>query len=534
MLKKIVINQISIDIDGNQNEILGIVAKKIGILQSDIYSLRILRQSVDARRKGTIQFVYSVCVELNFSDSQRVESLCNLPNVQELVEVHEEVIEYGSEQLRGRVVVVGSGPAGLFAGLELAQHGYRPLIVERGQNIQERTKKVEAFWAGGELDSESNVQFGEGGAGTFSDGKLNTRIGDSLCDRVLQEFVAAGASDEILFKAKPHLGTDVLRDVIPNIRRKIEALGGEFRFQSKLTNIHIMNGRLSSAELDSNEKFDTGALVLAIGHSARDTFEMLLSNGIEMMQKPFSVGVRIEHPQEIIDFAQYGKFAGHKALGPADYQLFTKGGERTAYTFCMCPGGVVVASDSEQGGLVTNGMSFRDRSGTNANSAFVVSVRTDDFEDKHPLAGIEFQRRIERNAFNLCKGSAPIQKLGDFAKNVQSKSLGMVKSTYARGVEYAKMDEVFPEFVVGKMREAIPEFERKLKGFALNDALLIAPETRTSSPVRILRGEDGQASGVKGIFPVGEGAGYAGGIMSAAVDGIRAARKLIAKYKADV
>jgi len=384
--------------------------------------------------------------------------------------------------------------------------------------------------AGGELDTESNVQFGEGGAGAFSDGKLTTRIGDTLCEKVLKTFADAGASKEILISAKPHIGSDVLKRIIPEIRRKIESLGGEFRFRSKLKDIVIKDARLNSVLIKA-DSIETGAVVLAIGHSARDTFEMLLERGVEILQKPFSVGVRIEHPQELIDKAQYGAFAGHKALGPADYQLFTKGGERTAYTFCMCPGGIVLPSATETDGMVTNGMSLSDRAGVNANSAFVVSVKPSDFKNSHPLAGIEFQRQIEKRAYQLGNGRAPIQRLGDFMKGVKSKSLGVVKSSFPLDTEYAIINELFPEAIVSKMREAVPQFDNKLRGFAFGDALLIGPETRTSSPLKLIRNDDGQAKGITGLYPAGEGAGYAGGIMSAAVDGIKAAQKIIRKYQ---
>ncbi|MEI6132512.1 MAG: NAD(P)-binding protein [Bacillota bacterium] len=524
-MKKYLLNQIAIGIDEDVSLLKTLAAKTLGINLTDIYTIKIVRKSIDARRKGRIQLVYSLCVET----SSKVD--LSVAGTKEIFEPTESKLIEGTSELRGMTVVVGSGPAGLFAALELARQGYNPLVIERGECVEKRTKKVEAFWLGGELDLDTNTQFGEGGAGTFSDGKLTTRIGDPLSETVLQQFVKAGASKEILFDAKPHIGSDVLKYVIPNIRKEIEKLGGVFKFNTKLTDLKVTNSEIKAIKINSVEWIDVGAVVLAIGHSARDTFEILLNRGMDISQKAFSVGVRIEHPQELIDKAQYGNFAGHPAIGAADYQLFTRGGERTAYTFCMCPGGEVVAADSEYEGLVTNGMSQSNRALANANSAFVVAVRPNDFADKSPLSGVYFQRQIEQKAYKLGNGAAPIQKLGDFITDKVSNSKGLVKTSYTRATECVKMDEVFPVFVCAKMREAIPDFENKLKGFAFSDALLIAPETRTSSPIRMNREDDGTAISIAGLYPAGEGAGYAGGIMSAAIDGIKAARKIISKYR---
>jgi uncharacterized protein len=427
-----------------------------------------------------------------------------------------------------RPVIVGAGPCGLFAGLLQAQMGLRPIILERGKSIKERMKDVHEFWKSGSLDTESNVQFGEGGAGAFSDGKLTTQIKDPAgrCLKVIRELVAAGAPEEIAFLNKPHIGTDKLVKVVGNLRRQIESLGGEIRLQSRAVDIDIQDGVVKGIELAGGERIETGYVILAVGHSARDTFEMLRGRGVAMAQKAFSIGVRVEHPQGLIDKAQYGSFAGRKDLGPADYKLVHHcGNGRTVYSFCMCPGGEVIASSSEEGGITTNGMSVYSRGKFSGNSALLVGVHPADFGGEDVLAGIEFQRKWERLAFEAGGRNyfAPVQRMGDLLAQRASAKMGEVVPSYTPGVTPGDVSKCLPGYVVESLREAVVAFDKKLKGFAMPDAILTGVETRSSSPVRILRGEDFQSVNVKGLYPAGEGAGYSGGIVSSAVDGIKVA-----------
>lgn len=421
----------------------------------------------------------------------------------------------------------------MFAGLILAEAGLRPIVLERGKDIQRRQQDVNAFWQQHILNEESNVQFGEGGAGTFSDGKLTTGIKSPFIRQVLQELYEAGAPEEILYAAKPHIGTDRLAVVVQNIRKKIERLGGEVRLECRLENLILANGFIHGvtySHLGQTVDMETDAVILAIGHSARDTVEMLYKNGAQIIQKPFSVGARIEHPQKLIDKAQYGAFAGHPKLGAADYKLSCHGlHQRGAYTFCMCPGGTVVAAASEKGGVIVNGMSTLARDGENANSALLVGIDPVDFPSEHPLAGMYYQREIEQNAFALGGGDyrAPAQLVGDFLADRESRALGNVQPTCPTGVTLTNLRYCLPDKVRTTMQAAITEMDKRLHGFALPDAVLTAPETRSSSSVRILRDEFCQCN-LRGVYPCGEGAGYAGGIVSAAVDGIKCAHAVLA------
>ncbi|NLD48101.1 MAG: hypothetical protein GX660_13065, partial [Clostridiaceae bacterium] len=449
-----------------------------------------------------------------------------------LGEIDEEPLVPGNTKITCRPVIIGTGPAGLFAGLVLAQNGYRPLLLERGDCVAKRTEAVNRYWITGELDVETNVQFGEGGAGTFSDGKLTTRINDRRCTKVLEEFYKSGAHEEILFKAKPHIGSDVLKEVVVNLRKRIIDYGGEVRFNSKVTSFIIKDGRIKGVKVNGSEVIPGEIVVLAVGHSARDTFASLYESGVGFIQKPFSIGVRIEHPQGLINFSQYGMAATHPKLGAADYQLFYKTLGRTVYSFCMCPGGVVVASASENETIVTNGMSEFLRDKENANSALVVSVGPGDFGSSHPLAGIDFQRKWERMAFVVggSNNCAPVQRLEDFIEGRATTHLGSVRPSYTGQIRKADLNLCLPEFVTGPMKESISYFDSRVKGFGMKDAVLTGVETRTSSPVRIPRDDKLEALSVKGLYPAGEGAGYAGGIVSAAVDGIRIAEQIIKTY----
>jgi uncharacterized protein len=515
-----------------------LAAEKLKVSEKDISGVRILKRSVDARDKRDVLFIYSAEVE-----TAADMSISKYRQIKDAVIIDEEAHQddsktdllYGDEKINNRPIIIGSGPAGLFAGLILAKHGYRPLILERGGDVDQRAEAIDSFFKLGVFDENSNIQFGEGGAGTFSDGKLTTRIKDRRIGMVLDTFVREGAPEEILYLGKPHIGTDVLKTVIKNIRNSIIELGGEVRFFSKVTDILIDNAAAKAVVVNGSETIESNVIIAALGHSARDTYEMLFGKGVSIAPKPFSIGVRIEHLQSMIDEAQYGSFAGHPRLGAADYLLTTRSRAtgRAAYSFCMCPGGQVVAAASEQGMLVTNGMSEYKRDKENANSALVVSVTPEDFGSSHPLSGMEYQRTWEGKAYELGGRSfhAPVQLVGDFLQGKASQVLGRVRPSYEPGIKLCDLHLCLPDYVTQTMKEALGDFDRKIKGFASRDAILTGVETRTSAPIRIIRKENMESETVKNFYPIGEGAGYAGGIMSAAVDGMKAAERIIQTYK---
>ena len=529
----LLVNNIKMPINASEQEAFCVAEKRLRSagIKAKNPRLAIFKRSVDARRRDDIKFVYSVSVSAEMLGVTE-KSLSDAGAVIEKSEAL--TVEYGSEQLIERPVVVGSGPCGLFCALLLAENGYAPIIIERGGSVSERIKKIEEFKRFRLLDTDTNIQFGAGGAGTFSDGKLITRINDGMSAYVLKKFVEFGAPEEILYLAKPHIGTDILCVVVDRMLSRIKEFGGEVRYHTKLTDIDFVTSKIAKISTNMGD-IPSGALILAPGHSARDTYEMLLAKGVAIEAKNFSVGMRIEHLAEDIDRSMYGRFAGNERLGHAEYTLSHNTKERGVYTFCMCPGGEVVAAASESGGVVVNGMSSHSRSGKNSNSAVVCSIFREDY-GSDPIKAIEFQRKIERAAF-LSGGkdySAPIITFGDFVKGKALTEPGKVLPTYmdGKGVKLASPYEYLPSNVCDAIKNAIFDFDRKIKGFADESALLTGSETRTSAPLRILRDDKTRlALGFDNFYPAGEGAGYAGGITSAAIDGIRTSLAIMKKFK---
>ena len=520
------LTEVKLPLNHPDDDLKTALLKRLGISADELIGYVIFRRSYDARKPSAIVFTYTLDVEVK-NEAALLQRLQGDKHISPTPDTSYHFVTHAPVKLASRPIVIGTGPCGIFAALILAQMGFCPIVLERGKAVRERTKDTFGLWRQGKLNSESNVQFGEGGAGTFSDGKLHSQIKDTkhYSRKVLTEFVKAGAPEEILYVSKPHIGTFRLVGMVEEMRASIEALGGEIRFQSKVEDIVIDNGQVMGVVLSSGEFIASDHVVLAVGHSARDTFHMLYQRGVYMEAKAFSIGFRIEHPQPLIDRCRFGKNAGNPLLGAADYKLVHHcDNGRSVYSFCMCPGGTVVAAASEEGCVVTNGMSQYSRNERNANSGIVVGITPADYPG-NPLAGIELQRHWEVRAFELGGSNyhAPAQKVGDFLASRPSTTLGSVVPSYAPGVHLCDLSTSLPDYAIAAIREAIPAFDKQLKGFAMFDAVLTGVETRTSSPVRIKRREDFQSLNISGLYPAGEGAGYAGGILSAAVDGIQVA-----------
>lgn len=524
------VRQIEVDVTlDNKENIIKSVARKLRINPNDIKDFKINKQSIDARHKPKINYIYEVDINVLNEDNilkyNKSNDVLKTPDERYICNIT------GTSKLNNRPIIVGAGPAGLFAAYNLARFGYKPIVIERGEKVEERVKTVEEFWNTNNLKTNSNVQFGEGGAGTFSDGKLNTLVKDpdNRCKEVFNIFVNAGANPNILYVNKPHIGTDKLRDVVINMRNKIIDMGGEFRYNTCLTNIILNNNRIKQIEVNNNEIIDTDILVLAIGHSARDTFKILFDNNISVDPKPFAIGVRISHDQKTINKSQYG-VEHHSVLENASYKLtYHASNNRGVYTFCMCPGGFVVNASSEENRLAINGMSNSKRDTTNANSAILVTITPDDFGN-NPLDGIEFQRKLEEKTYELGKSFIPVQLFKDYKDNKISDSFKNIKPVFKGNTSFANLNNIFPDYINLALKEGITYFDSKIKGFASDDSILAAIESRTSSPVRLNRDELG-VSNILGIYPCGEGAGYAGGITSAAMDGLKTSENIMKTYK---
>ncbi|MBV5261220.1 NAD(P)/FAD-dependent oxidoreductase [Synechococcus moorigangaii CMS01] len=525
------LTEIKLPLDHSPEAIAQAICQKLKIQPDELLEYQIFKRSYDARKKSNIYLVYIFDIRTT-KDQALLKRFKKDPHVLPTPDMGYKMVAQAPENCATRPLVIGMGPCGMFAGLMLARMGFRPIVLERGKTVNERTKDTFNFWKKkGEFNPESNAQFGEGGAGTFSDGKLYSQVRDRqhYKRKVLEEFVEAGANPEILYIAKPHIGTFKLVGIVQSIRKTIESLGGEIRFQSKVKTLELENQRVKGVTLENGEFIPSSHVVLAMGHSARDTFQMLHDQGVYIEAKPFSIGFRIEHPQPLIDGCRYGEFAGNKILGAADYKLVhhCQNG-RSVYSFCMCPGGLVIGATSEEGKVVTNGMSQYSRNERNANAGIVVGITPEEDFPGHPLAGIDLQRKLEARAFELGGGdySAPGQLVGDFLAGRSSESLGKVKPSYAPGVKLTDLSTALPDYAIEAIREALPAFDRQIQGFAMADAMLTGVETRTSSPIRVKRGQDYQSINTQGLYPAGEGAGYAGGILSAAIDGVKVAEAI--------
>lgn len=530
------INQLKLSPVHTEGELRDKIRRILRLSEGESFCYEIVRRSIDARKKPDIYYSYTVDVRLE--KEQSVAKRSRSDQVSVVSPVRYRFPTYGQRRLQHRPIIIGTGPAGLFCGYMLARHGYNPILLERGKDVDSRKKEVDRFWESGSLDPECNVQFGEGGAGTFSDGKLNTLVKDKdgLNKEVLSIFMAAGAQESILYDGKPHIGTDILMNVVKNMRQEIVDNGGEVRFDTKVSDIVVSDDRIRAVIAECGREalqLEAEAVVFAIGHSARDTFDMMYKRQIPMEAKSFAVGVRVEHPQKMIDVSQYGE-AAHK-LPPASYKLTARTKEgRGVYSFCMCPGGYVVNASSEEGRLAVNGMSYSERNGKNANSAIIVSVTPEDYESEHPLAGIAFQRRLEERAFALGQGKVPVEYYGDFkAHTKKEEKPSAIDGGYLPQIKgqwkFAEVHDIMPESLNRAFVEGMEQFERIIPGYAQDSVLLSGVESRTSSPVRITRGGNGQSI-INGLYPCGEGAGYAGGIMSAAMDGIKIAEHIAREY----